>query len=227
MKAKFEQSFTVDEKKNTLKSIESRVSMGRISSLFFTGLGFLLVSITFFLVLTLFQVGQRLTVLVQPLQKVLQSSQSLVVNEDFNKNLSSLKLVHETLVRNYVIKRNMVIPDKIEMMKRWGGFGDIFLMSSPSVFYTFVGKDLKGKVSRALNNGSVFVDIQKVEQIIPRTLSGVENWSVVFNLIYANGFVARHTASLVLVNMPSRVLFRPHFNNPVGALVIKYEDYPS
>ena len=164
--------------------------------------------------------GSRLTVLVQ-LVTFPSHSNNVVFSEDLNENITSLNLINEALVRSYITKRYEIIADQVEMLWRWSPYGEVFLLSVPNIYFQFIGnRKLKEKVDMALSYAPVSVDIEKVSR------SGARNWIVEFNLIQKSGAVESLVASLRLVNDPSRIVYLPWFNNPVGATIIEYKSYP-
>ena len=107
------------------------------------------------------------------------------------------------------------------MMRRWGGFGEVYYLSAPAVFRQFLGKrNVEDKVNAAVPNGPMAVDIKKI------TRAGSQNWVVEFDLIKNTGEVETYIASLRLVNYPQRIVYRSWFNNPVGATIVEYRAYP-
>ncbi len=201
-------------------SIEERISLARLSSWIFTGIASFFLVLNFFFILTLFQMGNRLTVLVQ-LITFARDSDTLVIPDDLNEHIASLDLVNEAFVRTYIKKRHEVIPDKMELARRWGRQGEVYFLSSPSVYVQFMNrKSLEDKVNAAAPDGPVAVDIKKV------TRAGSQNWVVEFDLIKKTGEINTIIASLKLVNNPQRIVYRSWFNNPVGATIIEYKAYP-
>lgn len=220
MQFKFRRKKETESAPSLPMSIEERIHLARFSSWVFTGIGSFFLILNFFFILTLYQMGARLTVLVQ-LITFARDSDTLVIPDDLNEKIASLDLVNEALVRAYITKRYEVLPDKLEMMRRWGGFGEVYYLSAPAVFRQFLGKrKLEDKVNAAVPNGPMAVDIKKVSR------AGSQNWVVEFDLIKKTGEVETYIASLRLVNYPQRIVYRSWFNNPVGATVVEYRAYP-
>ena len=201
-------------------SIEERIRLAQFSSWVFTGIGSFFLVLNFFFILTLYQMGNRLTVLVQ-LITFARDSETLVIPDDLNERIASLDLVNEAIVRAYITKRYEVVPDKLEMMRRWSGRGEIYYLSSRPVYQQFLNrKKLDDKVNTAVSGGPVAVDIKKVSR------AGSQNWIVEFDMMKSSGEIETIIASLRLVNNPGRIVYRPWFNNPVGATVVEYKAYP-
>ena len=220
MQFKFRRKKETESAPSLPMSIEERIHLARFSSWVFTGIGSFFLILNFFFILTLYQMGARLTVLVQ-LITFARDSDTLVIPDDLNEKIASLDLVNEALVRAYITKRYEVLPDKLEMLRRWAGFGEVYYLSAPTVFRQFLGKrKLEDKVNAAVPNGPIAVDIKKVSR------AGSQNWVVEFDLIKKTGEVETYIASLRLVNYPQRIVYRSWFNNPVGATVVEYRAYP-
>ncbi len=201
-------------------NVKERIRLARYASWIFTGVASFFLVLNFFFILTLYQMGSRLTVLVQ-LVTFPSHSNNVVFSEDLNENITSLNLINEALVRSYITKRYEIIADQVEMLWRWSPYGEVFLLSVPNIYFQFIGnRKLKEKVDMALSYAPVSVDIEKVSR------SGAQNWIVEFNLIQKSGAVESLVASLRLVNDPSRIVYLPWFNNPVGATIIEYKSYP-
>ncbi len=210
----------IDSVSSTLASVEERVQLARFSSWVFTGIGAFLLAVNFLFILTLYQMGSRLSVLVQ-LITFTRNSDTLVIPDDLNEKIASLDLVNEALVRAYIKKRYEIVPDKLEMMRRWGGRGEVYYLSAPNIYRQFMGKSgLEDKVNLAAPNGPVAVDIKKI------TRAGSYNWVVEFDIFRNTGETETMIASLKLVNNPRRIVYRQWFNNPVGATVTEYKAYP-
>lgn len=220
MQFKFRRKKEIESAPSLPMSIEERIHLARFSSWVFTGIGVFFLILNFFFILTLYQMGSRLTVLSQ-LITFTQDSNKLIISDDLNEKIASLDLVNEALVRAYITKRYEVLPDKLEMMRRWGGFGEVYYLSAPAVFRRFLGKkDLEDKVTKAVPSGPRAVDIKEI------TRAGSQNWVVEFDLINNMGETETFIASLRLVNDPRRIVYRSWFNNPVGATVVEYKAYP-
>lgn len=195
---------------------EDRLSLARFSAFVFTGIASVLLFFNFLFILTLYQMGERLSVLVQPLTFT-RDSDSVVIADDLNKNVASLDLINEAMVRHYIETRYTTIPDYRAMVYRWGG--EMALMSSDSVYRNFLGRDAEQKIEQAAKSSPTVVHIKDVQK------AGA-NWAVEFDLLSDNGQVGTYVASLKTQNNMSRCFFGDGFINPIGTVVVEYKAFP-
>lgn len=203
-------------------SSEERIERARHISWIFTGIAYFFLAINFLFILTMLQMGHRLTVLVQ-LFTFSQTSKNLVISDALDQDVASLDLLNEAMIRLYVINRHATLPDYTEMQRRFLYGGPIQLLSSPYVYYQ-LSKDgnLETYLSSAAQSAPRDVVINKVNKI-------GNNWQVEFDVV-ANvpGNTQRRTyiASMRVENYPSRAVWLPWFNNPVGTTIVEYNFYP-
>ena len=86
--------------------------------------------------LALFKLAPMVTV--EPFLIIRQDeSQEIVREEPITSDMSSKDKLMETFIRQYVISRNTIINDPMEMRSRWNRGGMVNFLSSPEVFDAF------------------------------------------------------------------------------------------
>ncbi|MCQ2740577.1 MAG: type IV secretion system protein, partial [Alphaproteobacteria bacterium] len=96
------------------------------------------ISMAFFVMasLSLFHLAPQVTV--DPFLLINQNtSEEIVRNEAITKDMVSKDALLEMFIRQYVILRNTVINDPVEMRTRWMGGGMLNYLSSPEVYNEF------------------------------------------------------------------------------------------
>ena len=65
------------------------------------------------------------------------SSEGIVRNEIIEKNMASKDQILKMFIKQYVVLRNTIINDPVEMRSRWMGGGMVNYLSSPAVYNEF------------------------------------------------------------------------------------------
>ncbi|MBP5534083.1 MAG: hypothetical protein J6Y03_01075 [Alphaproteobacteria bacterium] len=112
---------------------EARVKRAQIFSWVFMSLAILSLAFNVLLVVTMLQKGGELAVMTQ-LFNITRGTNSLVLSDVLNDNLGNLELLQKAFVHRYIEERNFVIPDKLEMWRRWGPRSTLSLMSGRGVW---------------------------------------------------------------------------------------------
>ncbi len=112
---------------------EHKIKVAQRWSWLFMGIAVISLFFNLLLVLTMYQMGSRLTVMSQ-LFNTTRGTDTMFYSDTLNYNLSDLNTLEWSFVQRYVEEKNFVIPEKKEMERRWGPFGDVAMMSLPRIF---------------------------------------------------------------------------------------------
>ncbi|MBE6444315.1 MAG: type IV secretion system protein [Alphaproteobacteria bacterium] len=181
--------------------------------------------------LSLFRLAPMVSV--EPFLLINQSeSENIVRNEAIAKDMASKDKLLEMFIRQYVIIRNTIINDPIEMRTRWMGGGMLNYLSSPEVYNEF------GRATKAIWE-TIFkqVLVREVE-IISATRQGGNRsavWKVDFKTydLYNEQSktqaqqettlrVRYWTASITAYFIPERGFVLPRLVNPLGFTVTRF-----
>ncbi len=188
-----------------------------------------IISLGFFLSSTLVIFRLSREIVVEPLLIINQKdSENVVRYEPIDKKMPSEKQLTEMFIRQYIIVRNTVINDEQEMRTRWGPGGIVQYMSSPEVYWDFVGKNVK-TIDKMFDNGySSEVQIDKIGKESEDSPAWLVTFTT-FNLSKARNSsgsltlkTMRYKASITPAYIPERRLLRTRLLNPIGFTVIKY-----
>ena len=191
------------------------------------------ISMAFFVMasLSLFHLAPQVTV--DPLLLINQnSSEEIVRDEVIAQDMVSKDALLDMFIRQYVIIRNTVINDPIEMRSRWMGGGMLNYLSSPEVYNEF------GRVTKTIWE-TIFkqVLVREVEIISVVRQGGSRSsvWKVDFktyDLYNEQGKtqsqqettlrVRYWTASITAYFIPERAFVAPRLINPLGFTVTRY-----
>ena len=181
--------------------------------------------------LSLFRLAPLVTV--EPFLLINQSeSENIVRNEAISQDMASKDKLLEMFIRQYVILRNTIINDPIEMRSRWMSGGMLDYLSSPEVYNEF------GRVTRTIWE-TIFkqVLVREVEIISVARQGGSRSavWKVDFktyNLYNEQGKtqaqqettlrVRYWTASITAYFIPERAFMVMRLLNPLGFTVTRY-----
>lgn len=181
--------------------------------------------------LSLFRLAPLVTV--EPFLLINQSeSDNIVRNEAISADMASKDKLLEMFIRQYVILRNTVINDPVEMRTRWMGGGMLDYLSSPDV-YTAFGSATK-KIWETIFKQ---VMVREVEIISVSRQGGRRSsvWKVDFKTydLYneqgktqaqqeATLRVRYWTASVTAYFIPERAFVASRLINPLGFTVTRY-----
>ncbi len=181
--------------------------------------------------LSLFRLAPMVTV--EPFLLINQStSEDIVRSEAIDKNMASKDKLLKMFIKQYVVLRNTIINDPIEMRSRWMGGGMLNYLSSPDVYNEF------GIATRSLWE-SIFkqVLVREVEIISINRQGGSRSavWKVDFktyDLYNDSGKtqgqqestlrVRYWTSSITAYFIPDRSFIVPRLINPLGFTVTRY-----
>lgn len=181
--------------------------------------------------LSLFRLAPMVTV--EPFLLINQStSEDIVRSEAVDKNMASKDKLLKMFIKQYVILRNTIINDPIEMRSRWMGGGMLNYLSSPDVYNEF------GMATKSLWE-SIFkqVLVREVEIISITRQGGSRSavWKVDFKTydLYNDGGktqgqqestlrVRYWTSSITAYFIPDRSFIVPRLINPLGFTVTRY-----
>lgn len=187
------------------------------------------ISLSFFLSSSLVVFRLAPEILVEPLLIINQNNSDEVVRyEPMNTKMSSLKQLTEMFVKQYVIMRNTVINDEMEMRTRWGPGGIVAYMSAPDVYREFVGENAAKIENMFDNDYSSEVRIDKIGRIGENSPVWIVNFTT-FNLSRnqeGGGSLvlkeSKYRASITPRFLDFRGFVSPRLINPMGFTVMKY-----
>ena len=191
------------------------------------------VSMIFFVLasLSLFHLAPAVTV--DPFLIINQnSSDDIITNEAIEQTMTAKDKLLEMYIRQYIILRNTVINDPIEMRTRWMSGGMLNYLSSPEVYNAF------GQTTKTIWE-TIFkqVLVREVEIISAVRQGGKRSavWKVDFktyDLFNEQGKtqaqqettlrVRYWTASITAYFIPDRAFVAPRLINPLGFTVTRY-----
>ena len=179
--------------------------------------------------LSLFSLAPKVTV--EPFLIINQnSSEEMVVTEPIALDMASKEKMMETYVKQYIIYRNMIISDQMEMMTRWYPGGLINFLSSEKVFKEFYDgyQKIWGKIMQdGINREVEILSINKV--------GGQKSpvWKVDFKTYETSNMdkdengnlnlkVKYWTASVTSFFVPERIFTGRRLINHLGFTVYRY-----
>lgn len=181
--------------------------------------------------LSLFRLAPMVSV--EPLLMINQSeSENIARNEAISQDMSSKDKLLEMFIRQYVIIRNTVVNDPIEMRTRWMSGGMVNYLSSPEVY-----NDFGNATKRIWETIFKQVLVREVEIISVTRQGGSRSavWKVDFktyDLYNEQGKtqaqqettlrVRYWTASITAYFIPDRAFVVPRLINPLGFTVTRY-----
>lgn len=191
------------------------------------------VSCTFLVLasLSLFRLAPMVTV--EPFLLVNQSSSDDIVrSEAMDRNMASKEKLLKMFIKQYVVLRNTIINDPIEMRSRWMGGGMLNYLSAPDVYNEF------GNATKSLWENIFKKILVREVEIISITRQGGSRsavWKVDFKTydLYNEGGktqgqqestlrVRYWTASITAYFIPDRSFIVPRLINPLGFTVTRY-----
>ncbi len=157
------------------------------------------------------------------------SSENIVRSEPIATNMASKRQLMETFVRQYIITRNTIIDDGLEMRSRWMPGGMMNFLSHPKVYADFY----KTEVPRlqSYKNQHLTREVEIIS-ISPQGGEKSSTWKVDFktNDLYTDNANAgiQHfkerfwTASVTSLFIPERSFVGRRLINPLGFTVMRY-----
>ena len=173
------------------------------------------------LVLTMYQMGSRLTVMTQLVNTRNRGSETMVLSDILNRNLDNLDLLEKAFVRRFIEERNFQIPDRWEMLWRWSPNGTLALISTPNVFRPIRSKDDE-KIKKALEEYPTHADNIQIRTRVGRS------WQVSFDLWthMPSGSVKTEKEANVVVDFSPAYQQKKstpgYYYNPLGMVVTDY-----
>ena len=173
------------------------------------------------------------TVTVEPLLMINQhASKNLVRDEPISFDMVSKEKLMETFIRQYVILRNTMISDPIEMRSRWMPGGMLHLLSSDEIFKPFfvvMKKQWKGMFESKMTREVEIISIgkqggekSKIWKVDFKTYDMYEtrgNRSGLTNIVLRTRY---WTASVTDRFIPGRNFLSYRLINPLGFTVLRY-----
>ena len=199
---------------------EARVKKARMYYLFFMGLTIFSLFFNILFVLTMLQMGSKLTVMTQ-LFNITRGTQSLVLTDVLNRNLGDLELLQKSFVHRFVEERNFRIPDKLEMFRRWNATGTLAIMASRGVWRP-ARNDKDKRISDLLDLPATHADNVNIISHVGNT------WLVDFDLwehTKSGSTKKRQRVSLVVKfsnAKAQKVASSNLYYNPLGLVVTDY-----
>ncbi len=199
---------------------EERVKKARYKSWVFMGLASISLFFNLLLVLTMWQMGSRLTVMTQ-LFNTTRGTDTLVLSDILNFNLGDLDVLEKAFVQRFIEERNFQLPDQAEMERRWGPFGVLANISHPDIWspvYRYDDERIKDVVEALPTHAENIQFISRVGR----------NWWVSFDLVthYPNGITKQKRTVTLRVDYYSgrvqKVSTPGFYYNPLGMTVSEY-----
>lgn len=169
-------------------------------------------------------------IIVEPLLIISQNdSKTMVRYEPITPKMPSIKQMTELFIKQYIIMRNTVINDEQEMRTRWGPGGIVAYLSSPRVYYEFVGQNTENINQMFDNDYSSEVRIDSLNKISENSPAWIVNFTI-YNLSRSrsgkNGALTlkktKMRASVTPRFIPERRAVFARLINPLGFTVMKY-----
>ncbi|MBP5343574.1 MAG: hypothetical protein J6Y85_00650 [Alphaproteobacteria bacterium] len=168
----------------------------------------------FFLSLTVLQAQQALRVLAFVVPKDIGQSGFVgaIPFDDFKTDKAWRELLEEMMVRYYVEMRYTILPDYVEMLRRWGPNGSVKKLSSPQLYASFAAKEANPERLKE-NNVIQTVDIKTVRKL------QAGSYMVSFD-VYRKGIDGMRKIGPITISLAYRYsgdgFFSPSFSNPLG-----------
>ena len=192
------------------------------------------VGINLILVLTLLQMAPKLKAIAQILPETpMNTHRHIQIDTLPAKGILSTNSLYNTvnrahldemLIRYYIDKRNSVLPDEFELLRRWGRGGDVHRLSSPHVYRAF-SKKLNDRISTLKNKKETkSVHITSIQKNEPR-------YVVEFNVYTLNPqeplkkiHIQRRVASIEVAHNPRLSSYNSVASNPYGFYIKEYSE---
>ncbi len=191
------------------------------------------ISMMFFVMASLALFRLAPMVEVEPFLLINQSeSENIVRNEAVSQDMTSKDKLLEMFIRQYVILRNTIINDPVEMRSRWMGGGMLNYLSSPEVYNEF------GNSTKQVWENIFKQTLVREVEIISVTRQGGKRsavWKVDFktyDLYNEQGKtqaqqettlrVRYWTSSITAYFIPERAFVATRLINPLGFTVTRY-----
>lgn len=149
-------------------------------------------------------------------------SENLAYFEPLHADMPKMDTLAEMFVRQYIVARHTVIPDKVEMQIAWSPAGVVAHMSAPMVydrFYTTTARafldldmiakettevDMKRIIKDGWNNWQVFFDTRTIQKLDDPPK--IRSWIATIQFRYYSG----------------RAVMQRRLRNPLGFTVMQY-----
>ncbi len=127
--------------------------------------------------------------------------------------------IDEMLVRYYLEMRYTQIPDRNEMLYRWGRGGPLYLLSLPSLYAEFV-KDFDHKLESIRNVQTIkIIKVEKDQDNVFRV-----NFFIYEHIPQKAPIEKEKTATITFGYEPKRIRHSSVFSNPYGLMVIRFHE---
>ena len=202
-------------------SAEDRIRKAQLISRVFMVIAGFSLFLSLLLVLTMYQMGSKVTVMTQLFNMRTRGSQSMVMSDIMNKSVDNLDILEKAFIRRFIEEKHFQIPDKWEMLRRWGAQGTLALITTPKIFPRARSKDDE-RVKEVVDQFPTHADNIQIQSRVGR------NWVVWFDLWThtAKGSTKQaKIANIVLDYLPSyaqKVATEGRYYNPLGMVVVGY-----
>ena len=200
---------------------EARIKRARICSWICMGLAILSLTFNVLLVMTMLQMGSKLTVMTQ-LFNTPRGTDTVFLADVLNRDLGDIDLLQKAFVHRFIEERSFILPDKMEMWRRWGPRSTLSLMSIRRIW-----KPVYQESDERL---------KALEDAVPTHADNIniishtgKSWSGEFDLWThgKNGVTKqrkRFSLDLGFARNRARKVSRPgYYYNPLGLVVTKYD----
>ena len=192
---------------------------------------FCILSLIFFTLASLVLFRMAPQVAVEPFLIIKQNnSESMVRYEVIAQDMASRNQMMEIFIRQYVMMRNNILIDELEMQSRWYPGGIVNYLSAPDVYIKF-NRETVSSLTKILKNGVV----RDTEVISVSKVGGEKSpvWKVDFrtyDLLRGENkedgrlILKTHywTASVTAFFIPQRLFMAKRLMNPLGFTVTRY-----
>ena len=204
-------------------SPEDKIRRARFISWIFMGCASLFLFLNLLLILTMYQMGGRLTVMTQLFNTRTRGTETLVLNDILNLDVGNLDVLEKAFIHRFVEERNFQIPDRLEMMRRWGPNGTLALTTHPSEFSPVYSKDDE-RIKKAMEAFPTHADNIRIDSRVGHA------WNVSFDLWThtPTGSTKQEKKFNIVVdflpNYVQKIAKPDSFYNPLGMVVTDYTD---
>lgn len=202
-------------------SAEDRIKKARLLSHVLMAVTVLCLFFNLLLVLTMYQMGGRVTVMTQLVNMRNRGTETMVLNDIMNKKLDNLDILEKAFVRRFIEERNFQIPDQWEMFRRWGYGGTLSLIATPAIFSPAIS-DKDERLKKVIEQDATHADNIQILSRVGRS------WNISFDLwthTPTGSMKQEKRANVVIDFLPNyeqKVATPGYYYNPLGMVVVGY-----
>lgn len=199
---------------------EARIKRARVYSWVCMGLAISSLFLNVLLVMTMWQMGSKLTVMTQ-LFNTPRGTDSMVLTDVLNRDLGDLDLLQKAFVHRFIEEFSFTIPDKKEMLRRWGPRSTLSSMSVSRVWRP-VYKESDDRIKALEDAFPTHADNINIISHIGKSWSGeFDLWTHTKNGMTKQK--KRFSLDLGFARNRAQKVARPgYYYNPLGIVVTKY-----